>query len=579
MACPADESDMRIRREERLPAGTRTGLDLRLIVSCPVCQAWLGIEEGAEAVSCADCRERYLLAPRTYPFAAVIAPQIDAIEARRQARTFLRSGAHRATQVGAGRWLLLPYWRYRAKSFQWIAGLRHAPPGTSGEEFRDLRVQSFDLLIPAAAGSLRPDDLPPRPGVVTAYPFSPQVTSGAHLEPVTVDPDLARGFALAEVEGRSVPRGTPVVRRRLSLVGEELFLIYLPFFSLDYSFRDEKREVIVDGVLGEVVAHRDVAPAADAAADAAAGDGPRPTAGGEPSPASRIAPPAATSPPAAAEPSVPSPPAPDSATADLGLLLAPDHLLALRRPSSPVEQPAAAHALFLPRLCPGCADDLRLEPHVSVHACVSCGRAWEVTGGTLREVRLQVAVTRASGPGAHYLPFWRLAVITRGVGPLPGIPPAPASPDGCDQFLTVFVPAFESWQAERLNHIGVHLTRAHPELVLERPGPEILDRERTAESRLTVPGVTLSRKDAERLAWVIVGSLASAEPNTFARLLDQGRVETASAALVWLPFRQSGLYLREPASGALMRALPGTAPSAQEESPAADLGDGSRAAA
>ncbi len=575
---------MRIRREERLPAGTRTGLDLRLIVSCPVCQAWVAIEEGAEATSCADCHEHYLLAPRAYPFAAVIAPQIDAIEARRQARSFLRSGAHRATQVGDGRWLLLPYWRYRAKSFQWIAGLRHAPPGTSGEEFRDLRVQSFDLLIPAATRSLRPDDLPPRPGVVTAYPFSAQVTSGAHLEPVTVDPELARAFALAEVEGRSVPRGTPVVRRRLSLVGEELLLVYLPFFSLDYSFRDEAAEVIVDGVLGEVVAHRDIATAsALAGPEASPAPNPAPdlTSSAESHPTSSAESHLASS----AESHVASSAAPDGAAsvapADLGTLLAPHRLLALRRTAAPVEQPAAPRALFLPRLCPGCADDLHLEPHVSVHACVSCGRAWEVTGGTLREVRMHAAVTRASGPGAHYLPFWRLEVITRGVGPLPGISPAPASPDGCDQFLTVYVPAFESWQAERLNHIGVHLTRAHPEFVLERPAPELLDRERAAERELTVPALTLSRKDAERLGWVIVGSLASAEPNTFARLLDHGRVETASAALVLLPFRQSGLYLREPVSGAVMRALRvlPTASAPRQETPAAEAGPDTRAAA
>jgi hypothetical protein len=102
-------------------------------------------------------------------------------------------------------------------------------------------------------------------------------------------------------------------------------------------------------------------------------------------------------------------------------------------------------------------------------------------------VRLHAAVTRATGPGTHYLPFWRLEVITRGVGALAGIPPAPASPDGSDQLLTVYVPAFESWQAERLNHIGVHLTRAHPDYALERPTPEILDRERAA-AHITVPG-------------------------------------------------------------------------------------------
>ncbi len=496
---------MRIRREERPRPGTRTGLDLKLIASCPLCQAWLAIEEGAAAATCADCNERYLLARRRFPFAAVVAPLIDALEARRQARGFLRSGAHRATQVGDGRWLLLPYWRYRAKTFQWIAGRRHSLPGSSADEFRDLRVQSFDLLIPASTASLSPDDLPPRPGILTAYPLTAQVATGAQVEPVTVDSELARNFALAEVEGRSVPRNTPVVRRRMSFVGEELLLVYLPFFCLDYRFRDEAREVIVDGVLGEVIAHRDASPA----------------------PTTR------------SEPSV-------------------DRMPAGAQPETAPESPGGrSTGLFLPRLCPGCSDDLDLEPDVTVHHCTSCGKAWEVTGEALREVKTLVADTKAAGPGSTYLPFWRLEVITRGVGPLAGIPPTPASPDGIDQFLTVYVPAFEARQVERLSHLGVHLTKAHPGYETAAPGTEILDRRQAAESGLVIPGVTLSREDAARLAWVFVGSLASTDAKTFARLLDTGRVETATSTLLWLPFRQSGLYLREPVSGALIRALPG----------------------
>jgi hypothetical protein len=118
------------------------------------------------------------------------------------------------------------------------------------------------------------------------------------------------------------------------------------------------------------------------------------------------------------------------------------------------------------------------------------------------------------------------------------------------------VPAFEAWQVERLGHLGVHLTRAEPAYTTTAPrGGQAGDEAANGTPSLSI-AVSLGRDDAERLAWVVLGSLASANPVAFDAFLASGGIAVRGAALLWLPFRQSGLYLREPVSGALVRDLP-----------------------
>jgi hypothetical protein len=459
----------------------------------------MSLDEGARAVRCASCREPYLVPPWQYPFAAVVNPAIDTTEGRRIARNFLRAGQHRATQVGRGQWRLLPFWRHRSAAFQWLSGERHGGPrqstvdaerdpgtGTTGEraptkaEFHDLAVQRLDLLFSAADRERTLEEYQPPAGMRAAYPLDSSVTAGAALEPVQIDFAAARQEAREEVERRCAAGDRAQVRRRrMTLVSEEMILIYLPFFTLEYHFRDEVHEVVVDGVGGTVTAHRMVL-----------------ATGGDPD----------------AKPTGDSAPAPESGHAPL--------LLTARCP--------ACTAVIEPR-----------SPAARVYGCVNCWIAWEVAGGQLRRVDQHLAVTEADGPTARYLPFWNLDVEME---------------QGAHR--AVFVPAFEGWQVERLGHLGVHLTRAEPQYATTSaaPGPTEGDHAHGAPA-LSV-AVSVGRDDAERLAWVVLGSLASANALAFDAFLSSSGIAVRSATLLWLPFRQSGLYLREPVSGALVRDLP-----------------------
>jgi len=471
---------MRIRRAAAAPAGSRTSFDLRLIVACPGCQAPMTLEEGATAVACPGCNKQFLSLPRTHPLEVVVAPILDTGDALHRARSFLRAGKHRATWVARGRWRLLPYWRYRTKAFQWVEGLRHGPRD-SAASFHDLEVRNFDLLIPATEAAS--NDLLPRPGIFTAYPLAPEVIAGASPTPVTLPFSVAQVRARSEVEVRTDLGGPRIVHRHLALVGEQMLLVHLPFFSLSYHFHDERHEVLVDGILGEVTTHR-VPP-------------------GEPEPV-------------ATEPPGPSP-----------------------------------KPLFLPLLCPACAESLRLSSDDLIHPCLCCGRAWEVTEQGLEEVSHRLAVTGGTGPDARYLPFWVIGVQVAGFFPLEQA----ARSDHSEKRLAVYVPAFESWQIDKLSHLGVRLTRSLPDYDTEEPGGSA----RTAgesHDELTLGGATLGRADAERFAWVILGALASANANTFSQFMKQGSMSTENAELHWLPFRPSGLYLHDPVSGAMVRNMP-----------------------
>jgi hypothetical protein len=55
---------------------------------------------------------------------------------------------------------------------------------------------------------------------------------------------------------------------------------------------------------------------------------------------------------------------------------------------------------------------------------------------------------------------------------------------------------------------------------------------------------------------VVLGSIASASPQTFETFLASGGIAVRAASLLWLPFRPSGIYLRENVSGAIVRDLP-----------------------
>jgi hypothetical protein len=462
-----------------------------LEVGCPSCGALLRTDENDTTIHCDHCGRDFLLTADGEAPSSYVPPRWTTDEAQARARSWLREEGHRATSVGQGRWLLVPYWRYRAKVFKWYAARRGSIRRTADSDdtniFRDLMVRAFDFTLPASSFDTGLPCLGARDEILPARIMGPAVHDWAQLVDLAHDLDEARANARQRADSGTQPPGVQVQCERLTLLDEHLELLYFPFFVLDYQFRDKVRRVVVDGWNGTVCAHFDDL---DELGDDAM-------------------------------------PVPASRTAPLG------------------------KTAFLPARCPVCLTEIVPSRFDRVHRCTSCQRAWEVAGPVAREIRqlaidngIELDVAGAEEDG-RLLPFWAIRAVISGWRIGAGDTPT-TDAAGSGDHINVFVPAFETLHIERMSQLGIHLTRACPDFP-SHPTATITTMTAVAAN------CAVSRVDAARMAWVILGAMASAEPAAFESFIEHGRVDIEDAHLLWIPFRTSGLYLREPITGALVR--------------------------
>jgi hypothetical protein len=487
-----------------MPPGTLEYLLTELETGCPSCGAPLRIAEDDAAVDCSYCDRQLLVTRDGEVTRSYVAPRLDTDEAQSRVRAFLRAEGHRATHVGQGRWVLAPYWRYRAKAFRWYAGERTASGsgaagGSDDDGFRDLLVRSFNFTLPASDFASGLEAIGDRDEVLVTHVADAITTRWAEIQPLSVGLEAARTIARQRTDRNTQPTVECVQGDRLTLLDEQLELIDLPFYVVDYQFRTLEHRVVLDGWSGKVTAHLDgtrhpgttdeVAGSTsdddgDVAAHGSAGDAPDGT-------------------------------DPHGTTGAIGT------------------------TAFLPARCPVCHGEMSLHRLDRVHVCASCHRAWEFEGPVAREVRHRL-IDNAVDPAetgearsARLLPFWAVRVTASGWQ---------ASVDQAgDQRLTVYIPAFDGRHIERLSQLGIHITRSRPDYGVHARWP------------VTPSGCTVGRADATRMAWVLLGAMASPDPGSFARFIESGAVDIEDTQLAWIPFRASGLYLREPVSGALVR--------------------------
>jgi len=185
---------------------------------------------------------------------------------------------------------------------------------------------------------------------------------------------------------------------------------------------------------------------------------------------------------------------------------------------------------FIPAKCPVCRGNLDAEEQDRIRMCRTCNRAWEQRHEFLREVRQHVVDNGVNPEEGRLLPFWAIDVTTTGW----------SQATGPRNKKRMYVPAFENRHIERTCQLGIHLTRACPRFADLR-------------WRGSMSGCTVTLGDATRMVWVMMGTMASADAQTFERFIEHGEVTFHEKRLLWIPFRTSGLYLREPLSGALVR--------------------------
>ncbi len=201
---------------------------------------------------------------------------------------------------------------------------------------------------------------------------------------------------------------------------------------------------------------------------------------------------------------------------------------------------------FLPFRCPNCGWEFPFTPHATIHVCRVCGQAWKERGGEYVPVPYSIAEKDDSTPGWKYLPFWRLtAVINAGDAQYKTLKeffklfPLPRVMDGDaleKRDIYFYVPAFRIKDVRAVDKFSAQLTRTQPQFT-ETVLP--------AHEQGELYDVWLSAREAKKMAHVLLYSMTKRDHKATKDIVRKAELRVTHAMLLWLPFLEKGIYLRE----------------------------------
>ena len=168
--------------------------------------------------------------------------------------------------------------------------------------------------------------------------------------------------------------------------------------------------------------------------------------------------------------------------------------------------------------CPNCGWDIAVKPEQYVFICDNCYRAWESGAEGFQEAGGAIARVQPidDSPSLKYYPFWILSA---------------------QGGYKLFIPAFKIGDLTAVYRLATSYTNAQPELDLIPLSDEF------PASRME--GAVVRWDDAQELAELVLYSLASHAHPRSAQDKKPVPPEITSRQLVWLPFFEKGLYLRD----------------------------------
>jgi len=201
---------------------------------------------------------------------------------------------------------------------------------------------------------------------------------------------------------------------------------------------------------------------------------------------------------------------------------------------------------FLPFRCPNCGWDFPFNPHATIHVCRVCAQAWKELRGKYVSVPYSVAETADPSPVLKYLPFWRLtAVINAGdsqhktlkefftLFPLPRVMDEDVL---AKRDIYFYVPAFRIKNVRAVDKFAAQLTRTQPPFTeTALPGHE----------QGELYDVWLSAREAKKMAHVLLYSMTKRDHKATKDIVREAELQVTHALLLWLPFLEKGIYLRE----------------------------------
>ncbi|TET93082.1 MAG: hypothetical protein E3J28_04950 [Desulfobacteraceae bacterium] len=202
---------------------------------------------------------------------------------------------------------------------------------------------------------------------------------------------------------------------------------------------------------------------------------------------------------------------------------------------------------FIPFKCPNCGWDFSFKPHTTIHVCKTCGRAWQEKGGNYVPVSYSISLKDDSIKTQwKYLAFWRLTGIIKtkekeyktlkefyDLFPLPRVLDEETIKK---RNISFYIPAIRIKNVRMVDKFSAQLTLAQPQFTeIEIDTIEDLD----------LSDVWLTLKDAKEMAHVLLYSMTKKEHKKTKNAVKEAQIHFTNSRLVWLPFMEKGIYLRE----------------------------------
>jgi predicted RNA-binding Zn-ribbon protein involved in translation (DUF1610 family) len=206
---------------------------------------------------------------------------------------------------------------------------------------------------------------------------------------------------------------------------------------------------------------------------------------------------------------------------------------------------------FIPFKCPNCGWDFPYTPHALIHVCKTCGRAWQEKGGNYVPVPYRISLKDKSMQTQwKYLAFWRLTGIIKSQGrdyktlkefyelfPLPRVLDEETIKK---RTISFYMPAIRIKNVKIVDTFSAQLTQSQP---------QFSESEIDTIEGLDLSDVWLPLKDAKEMAHILLFSMTKKEHKKTKDVVKDAQIHFTNARLLWIPFMEKGIYLREPHTG------------------------------
>ena len=470
---------------------------MKIEVSCPQCGGRIDFDEKSFVIRCDFCGSTLHLVGKDQVCHFRLKPRHDHRKASAYLSALLQKKLGPDVSVLKIKLVYAPYWRIHGMVFRWIFGKKlvkvvsASPFGSYREDTKKLLTKLLDLSFPAFQGiSLGMQSLGVRTSALPLFIFG-NVSEEPDVAFIRVDTDFdyavkyMNAFVNVGLESEDVEPELEDTQE----VGEQYSIIYVPFWLAKIAARNTKQIIAMDAISGSSVKR-----------------------------------------------------------------FTGEEIKTLKKMLEGAGNSSDLPVLrFIPFRCPDCGWELPFYPYNSVHICSTCGRGWFEFGGKFRRVnyRIAEAPSKANKNNVIFLPFWRIKMtVAMPDGTVKSIPqligrgyqPYRKSllDSGEDMLTNFMIPAFRIKNINAFNKIASRLTANPVKYRFE---------ESADPGSRSFGGVNLTYSEAEEMARVVLLSLIPPFARKALQELKDADFKFSNHELIYLPFREEGLFLRDLYSG------------------------------